>query len=177
MNRLAGFGGLVAELACDELSDIIELTVRINALQRRISAAAATAAPSLLGMPGVGALTAAKLVGETAGVTRFKSEAAFARHAGIAPIPAWSGNTAGRVRLTRSGNRQLNAAIHRIAVTQIRLDGLGKTYYEKNKAEGMSTPEALRCLKRRLARIVFNTLKADANTAQTATGNLLPAAA
>ena len=98
---------------------------------------------------------------------RFKSEAAFARHAGIAPIPVWAGNTKGRVRLTRSGNRQLNAAIHRIAVTQIRLDGLGKTYYEKKKAEGMSTPEALRCLKRRLARVVFNHLTTDQTAAAT----------
>ena len=97
----------------------------------------------------------------------------IARHAGIAPIPVWSGNTAGRVRLTRSGNRQLNAAIHRIAVTQIRMDGLGKTYYEKKKAEGMSTPEALRCLKRRLARIVYNHLI----TEQTASTTPTPAAA
>ena len=176
MDRLNGFDGLVAELARDELSDVIELTVRINALERRISEATADTAPSLLAVPGVGVLTAAKLVGEAAGIARFKSEAAFARHAGIAPIPVWSGNTAGRVRLTRSGNRQLNAAIHRIAVTQIRMNGLGKTYYEKKKAEGMSTPEALRCLKRRLARIVFNTLKTD-NNAKTRPGALLPAAA
>nr|WP_264033569.1 IS110 family transposase [Mycolicibacterium duvalii] len=80
-------------------------------------------------MPGCGELTAAKLVGEAAGVSRFKSEAAFARHAGVAPVPVWSGNTRGRVRMTRSGNRQLNAALHRIAVTQIRLDGVGQTYY------------------------------------------------
>jgi len=177
MARLDGFDGLVAELARDELSDIIELTVRVNALQRRITDLTAKAAPSLLALPGVAALTAAKLVGETAGVARFKSEAAYARHAGIAPIPVWSGNTAGRVRLTRSGNRQLNAAIHRIAVTQIRMDGLGKTYYEKKKSEGMSTPEALRCLKRRLARVVFNTLKTDLNAVQPTAGNLLPAAA
>lgn len=53
--------------------------------------------------------------------------------------------------MTRSGNRQLNAALHRIAVTQIRLDGLGRTYYRHRLAQGDSTPEALRCLKRRLA--------------------------
>lgn len=164
MSKLAGLDGVVAELARDELADVIALTVRINALEKRISGLTEQAAPSLLALPGVGALTAAKLVGETAGVSRFKSEAAFARHAGIAPIPVWSGHTAGRVRLTRSGNRQLNAAIHRIAITQIRLDGLGKTYYEKKKSDGMSTPEALRCLKRRLARIVFNNLKTDQNT-------------
>lgn len=159
--RLAGLAGVVAELARDELTDVVDLTARINDLERRIAGLVAQAAPTLLAMPGVGPLTAAKLVGEAAGVARFKSEAAFARHAGIAPIPVWSGNTRGRVRLTRSGNRQLNTAIHRIAVTQIRLDGLGKTYYEKKKAEGMSTPEALRCLKRRLARIVYGHLTTD----------------
>lgn len=164
---LGGLAGIVAELARDELADVIELTGRINQLERRITDLVAQRAPTLLAMPGVGALTAAKIVGETAGVARFKSEAAFARHSGIAPIPVWSGNTAGRVRLTRSGNRQLNAAIHRIAVTQIRLDGLGKTYYEKKKAEGMSTPEALRCLKRRLARIVFHHLTTDQAVAAT----------
>lgn len=160
-DRLASVPGIVAELARDELADVVDLTARINQLERRIAHLVADAAPTLLAMPGVGALTAAKLVGEAAGVTRFKSEAAFARHAGIAPIPVWSGNTRGRVRLTRSGNRQLNAAIHRIAVTQIRLDGPGRAYYEKKKAEGMSTPEALRCLKRRLARVVFNHLTTD----------------
>ena len=85
-------------------------------------------------------------------------------YAGIAAIPVWCGNTTGRVRLTSSGKRQLNAAIHRIAVTQIRIDGLGKIYYDKKRAiyydkkraEGMSTPRALRCLKRRLARTVYH---------------------
>jgi transposase len=70
-----------------------------------------------------------------------RQEAAFARHAGIAPIPVRSGSTAGRVRLTRSGKWQLNAAIHRIAATQIRLDGPGRTYYDKKKTEGKSTPK------------------------------------
>ena len=174
--HLEGVPGVLAELAREELADIADLTVRINALEKRLTELVKQAAPTLLAMPGVGALTAAKIVGETAGVTRFKSEAAFARHAGIAPIPVWSGNTRGRVRLTRSGNRQLNAAVHRIAVTQIRLDGLGKTYYEKKKAEGMSTPEALRCLKRRLARIVFNHLTTDHHHIAT-TGTPIPAAA
>src|SRR5271166_1845272 len=126
--------GLVAELARDELADITRLTEAINALAKRIGERIRAVAPKLLSLPGCGELTAAKLVGEAAGVTRFKSEAAFARHAGVAPIPVWSGNTAGRVRMTRSGNRQLNAALHRIAVTQIRLDGLGRAYYRHRLA-------------------------------------------
>jgi transposase len=158
---LATQPGLVAELARDELADITRLTEAINALAKRIGDRVRTVAPALLAMPGCGELTAAKLVGEAAGVTRFKSEAAFARHAGVAPIPVWSGNTAGRVRMTRSGNRQLNAALHRIAVTQIRLAGLGQTYYRKRLDAGNSTAEALRCLKRRLARVVFHHLHTD----------------
>jgi len=158
---LATQPGLVAELARDELADITRLTVVINALAKRIGERIRNVAPALLATPGCGELTAAKLVGEAARVTRFKSEAAFARHAGVAPIPVWSGNTAGRVRMTRSGNRQLNAALHRIAVTQIRLDGLGRSYYRKRLAAGDSTTEALRCLKRRLARVVFNHLHTD----------------
>lgn len=125
-------------------------------------------------MPGCGELTAAKIVGEAAGVTRFKSEAAFARHSGVALIPVWSGNTAGRVRMTRSGNRQLDAALYRIAVAQIRLHGLGQTYYRHRLAAGDSSTEALRCLTRRLVRVVDNHLHTDNNNRQK-TG--LPAAA
>jgi transposase len=159
---LATQPGLLAELARDELADIDRLTAAIDALAVRIGEHIETAAPSLLALHGCGDLTAAKLVAETAGVARFKSESAFARHAGVAPIPVWSGNTAGRVRMTRSGNRQLNAALHRIAITQIRLTGsAGHTYYRKRLAAGDSTTEALRCLKRRLARIVFTRLRAD----------------
>jgi transposase len=157
--------GLVAELARDELADITRLTEAINALAKRIGERVHQVAPTLLSLPGCGELTAAKLVGEAAGVTRFKSEAAFARHAGVAPIPVWSGNTAGRVRMTRSGNRQLNAALHRIAVTQIRLDGLGRAYYRRRLNVGASNPEALRSLKRRLARVVFHHLHTDHQTA------------
>jgi transposase len=132
---------LLAELARDELADITRLTETINALAKRIGQRVRAVAPVLLAMPGCGELSAAKLVGETAGVTRFKSEAAFARHAGVAPIPVWSGNTAGRVRMTRSGNRQLNAALHRIAITQIRLHGLGQTYFRHRIDAGDSKPK------------------------------------
>ncbi|ODQ97565.1 IS110 family transposase [Mycobacterium sherrisii] len=161
---LATQPGLVAELAREELADITRLTEAINALAKRIGERVRTIAPALLAMPGCAELTAAKIIGETAGVTRFKNEAAFARHSGVAPIPVWSGNTAGRVRMTRSGNRQLNAALHRIAVTQIRLDGLGQAYYRNRLTTGDSTTEALRCLKRRLARVVFGHLHTDHHT-------------
>ncbi len=158
--RLGALEGMVARIAGDIAAHIRDLTVQERALEREITQRVRVLAPSLLGVVGVGALTAAKIIAEVADVRRFRSKDAFARHNGTAPLPVWSSNHP-RHRLARTGNRQLNAAIHRIAVTQIRLDGLGKRYYEKKKAEGMSTPEALRCLKRRLARVVFTHLTTD----------------
>lgn len=163
--QLERFDGLVAELARDVLADIDRVTQVIDGLERRISHRVEEQGAALIGLAGCGALTAAKILGETAGITRFRSEACYARHAGVAPIPVWSGNTAGRVRMNRSGNRQLNAALHRIAVTQIRLDGEGRRYYRKRLMAGDSTTEALRCLKRRLARVVFRALHTDLHAA------------
>lgn len=111
-------------------------------------------------MPGCGALTAAKIVGEAAGISRFRSKEAFARHNGSAPVPVWSGNIV-RHRLNRGGNRQLNAALHRIAITQIRLAGPGKTYVEHRQASGDTRTEAIRALRRRLSDEVFRRLRAD----------------
>lgn len=155
---------LVRRLAVEILADISELTGRINALEQEITALVTEQAPQLLALPGCGPLTAAKIVGETANPARFRSEAAFAMHTGVAPIPASSGNT-NRHRLARGGNRQLNVALHRIAVTQTRLDGLGRAYYQRRRATGDTTMEALRALKRRLARVVFNLLRLTDQTA------------
>lgn len=171
---LEGQAGIDARLARDILADIDRVSPVIDALEREITILVAQRAPQLLQLPGCGPLTAAKIVGETAGVARFAHEAKYAMHAGVAPIPVWSGRTKGRVRMSKSGNRQLNAALHRIAVTQLQRSGLGRSYYDKRVAAGDSTTEALRCLKRRLARTVFNTLK---NNPSTGAGTGLPAAA
>lgn len=164
---LADQPGIDARLARELLDDITTLSHRIDDLEREITTLITTRAPALLELPGCGALTAAKIYGETAGIDRFATEAKFAMHAGVAPIPVWSGTTRGRVRLNRAGNRQLNTALHRIALTQIKPDGTGRPYYEKRLATGDTTTEALRCLKRRLARIVFNTLKNNPTPATT----------
>jgi transposase len=149
---------MVVRIAAELVADIRALTVRINALEKELHQAVRKAAPQLLALAGCGPLTAAKLIGETANASRFRSEACYAMHAGAAPIPASSGKT-NRHRLARGGNRQLNAALHRIAVTQIRLDGPGRTYFQRRKCMGNTTMEALRALKRRLARVVFNLLQ------------------
>ena len=146
---------LNAEPARDEFSDVNRLSETITALTKRIRIRVRAVAPALLALPGCGELTAAKIVGETA--------AAFASLCGVAPIPGWSGNTAGRVYLTRAGNRQLNMALHRIAVTQLRLDGPGRTYHRKRLDGGDSPAKARRCLKPRLSRVVYQRLKADHN--------------
>ncbi len=117
--------GTVARIARELVGRIRELTRIIDDLEREISRLVAELAPTLLALPGCGPLTAAKLVGEAAGIDRFRSTAAFARHNGSAPVPVWSGNNE-RHRLSRTGNRQLNVALHRIAITQIRLDGRGQ---------------------------------------------------
>jgi transposase len=162
----------VVRIAAELVADIHALTLRANALERELTARVKRAAPQLLALPGCGVLTAAKIVGETANVTRFRSEACYAMHTGTAPIPASSGKTS-RFRLARGGNRQLNAALHRIAVTQIRLDGPGRAYFRRRREHGNTTMEALRALKRRLARVVFNLLRPSTDQSPTA----LPAAA
>lgn len=162
---LENMAGVVAEMARAELVDIIRLTEEINTLAKRLGERVREIAPSLLKIPGCAELTAAKIVGEAAGIGRFKSEAAFAYHAGVAPIPVWSGNTAGQMRLSRSGNRQLNTALHRIALTQIRMSGSkGHAYFHKLRDARKTKAEARRCLKRRLSRVVFNALHADHQT-------------
>jgi transposase len=166
--------GIDARLARDLLAEIDRITGVINALEKEITVLVTAQAPTLLELPGCAALTAAKIVGETAGIGRFAHEAKYAMHAGVAPIPIWSGETRGRVRMNKTGNRQLNCALHRIAITQIGRDTLGRAYYRKRLAAGDSETEALRALKRRLARVVFNTLK---NNPSTAAGTCLPAAA
>ncbi len=112
---LEGAEGTVARLARDLVGRCRELTIEIRALEREIATLVQRLAPSLLAICGCGSLTAAKIVGETAGIARFKSADAYARHNGTAPLPVWSSNRA-RHRLSRSGNRQLNAALHRIAL-------------------------------------------------------------
>jgi transposase len=147
-----------------ELLRAIRTSVRrTRELERELAALVDAKAPALVEIPGCGAMTAAKIVSETTGVERFSSDAQLARLAGVAPIPASSGRT-DRHRLDRGGNRQLNCALHRIAVTQGRIHPPARAYLDKKQAEGRSRMEALRCLKRLLARRVWQALRTDAET-------------
>src|SRR5215210_7462628 len=145
-----------------------ELVTRCRALDREIAEfdrelerRTLELAPALLELPGCGAITAAKLLAEIGPIGRFKNDAQLARHSGVAPLEASSGRIQ-RHRLDRGGNRQLNAALYRIAITQARYHPPARAYLERKRAEGKSRREAIRCLKRLLVRVVFNTLKTSA---------------
>jgi transposase len=134
-----------------------ELSRRALELETELAALVRAEAAALLELRGCGVLTAAKIVGETAGAHRFGSDARLAMHAGAAPLEASSGAQR-RHRLNRSGNRQLNCALHRLAINQARWHPPARAYLARKQAEGKTRPEALRCLKRHLARTIYNTL-------------------
>ena len=145
-------------IARDLLGRCRTLTRSIAELDRELQTRTKTLAPRLLELAGCGALSAAKLLCEIGPIERFRSDAQLARHAGVAPLDASSGKHQ-RHRLDRGGNRQLNCALHRIAVTQGRVHPPARAYLERKQSEGKTRREAIRCLKRQLARTVYTTLK------------------
>jgi transposase len=147
-----------ARIARDELRRLRELTLAVRGLEREITELVTQIAPQLLDQPGFGPLIAAKLVGEIAGAQRFATAAKLARAAGVAPIPASAGNTQ-RQRLDQGGNRQINAALHRVIVTRARCHPETRDYIARRRNEGKSTRKAIRCLKRYLARHVWRLLQ------------------
>ena len=157
--RLARREGSVQVRICrDLIARIGDLTRRERGLASEIGERARRYCPALLEVPGIARITAGKLIGEIAGAARFKTDAQLAHFAGCAPIPASSGRTE-RHRFDRHGNRQLNAAFYRIALTQARVHPGARAYLAKKRAEGKSTAEALRCLKRLLVRVVWSALR------------------
>jgi transposase len=128
-----------------------ELAHQVEALTRKL-------APQLLDQPGVGPHTAAQLLLSWSHPGRIRSEAAFARLAGAAPIPASSGQTI-RYRLDRSGDRKLNRALHLILVTRKPTHPPTRAYIERRIQEGKTRREANRCLKRYLARSLYRLLE------------------
>jgi transposase len=122
-----------------------------------------TLAPILLTQPGIGPISAAQLLVAWSQPGRIRSEAAFARLAGTAPIPASTGKTI-RHRLDRGGDRQLNRALHTIILNRQRLDPQTQAYITRRIAEGKTHREAVRCLKRYLARSLYRHLEAIPQT-------------
>jgi transposase len=165
------------DIAIELVERILGDTVRINELEREIIAMVTPLAPALLALPGVAGLTAAKLIGEVAGVQRFRTSAQLAHLAGTACIPVWTGNRE-RHRLNRGGNRQLNAALHRIAVTQIRIHPPARDLFDRRRSQHADTKAgALRVLKRHLADVVFHAMNQDHRRRRTMSPTLQPLAA
>ena len=151
---------VLVQIARELVGRCRSLTRTILTLDRELQARIEQTAPALLALPGCGALSAAKLLAEIGPIERFQTDAQLARHAGVAPLEASSGKHR-RHRLDRGGNRQLNCALHRIAITQARMHPPARAYLERKQAEGKSRREALRCLKRQLARTVYVTLRKE----------------
>jgi transposase len=147
-------------IARELLARCRSLTRSILDLERELAQRTQALAPRLLELAGCGPLSAAKLLCEIGPIDRFRSDAQLARHAGVAPLEASSGKHQ-RHRLDRGGNRQLNCALHRIAITQGRVYAPARAYLERKQGEGKSRREAIRCLKRQLARTVYTTLKSE----------------
>lgn len=161
---IEGDTSIRAGLVCRRLDRMAGLSYEIGALTRQITAAVNTVTTSLVGLYGIGRLGAARFIAEVVDINRYPTKSAFASANGTAPIPASSGRTV-RHRLNRGGNRQLNRVLYTMAITQIRADTPGRTYYQRKRAEGKTSREAIRCLKRRLSDVVYTTMRTDAAAA------------
>lgn len=135
------------------------LDVEINALNEQIAALVTATAPDLVAMHGVGVEVAGQFL-VTAGDNpdRIRNEAAFANLCGVAPQPASSGRTSGRHRLSRGGDRSANSALYIVTIVRMRHHAPTRAYVERRTAEGLSKREIIQCLKRYIAREVFNNL-------------------
>ena len=150
-------------LAMDLVSQVRQLDRRIELAANDIQMAVSASGTTLTDLPGLGALTAGKILGRVGDVSRFRSVAAFASYTGTAPIEVSSGQVV-RHRLSRAGDRQLNSCLHVRALAQVRHDTPGRAYYLRKRSEGKNHNEAIRCLKRRLSDIVYRQLIGDAVT-------------
>jgi len=153
-------------LASDLLRDLRRLDRQIGELDGRIAEAVEESSTSLTEIYGLGPILAAKIVGRVGDARRFPNKGHFASHTGTAPVEASSGEVV-RHRLSRGGDRQLNYALHMIAIRQIAQDTRGRAYYRRKMAEGKSSKEALRCLKRRISDAVFQKLRSDLRAVST----------
>ncbi|MGZ6590133.1 MAG: IS110 family RNA-guided transposase [Solirubrobacteraceae bacterium] len=151
--------GARVRIAREQVSELRSLNRQAKQLQSELQELVKAHRPQLLAELGCGALTAAILIGHTAGVKHFHKHSSFGLQTGTAPIPCSSGQRT-KHRLNRGGDRQLNHALHIIAITRAQRDPATKEYLARKEAEGKTTKGALRCLKRHLARR-FHHLLAD----------------
>ena len=157
---LRGDRSVRAELIRKRLGELSRLGGEIAGMDRRIVAMVRETGTTLTDIPGVGPFIAAKILGEVGDPSRVRSKAAFAVLSGTAPLSASSGQTH-RHRLNRGGNRQLNWALHYVALVQCRIMPDAQAYMARQREAGKSHKEAMRCLKRHLSNVVYHHLQAD----------------
>jgi transposase len=149
------------QIAYELAADIDRYNELLDASKHRISIAVAASATSLTTICGVGPICAAVIIGQSGNVDRFKSKDHYASYNATAPVEASSGPKV-RHRLNPRGNRQLNWAVHVVAITQLRHDTLSRAFYDRKVAEGKTSKKAIRALKRRLSNVIYRHLVADA---------------
>jgi transposase len=151
-------------IAAEELAELIAVEAKIKKATAELKAIVLARGSTLMDIHGVGPVVAARILADVGDVERFADRNRFASWTGTAPLDASSGEQ-NRHRLSRAGNRRMNHMIHIAAVTQLRLDTEGRTYYRRKRAEGKKPLEALRCLKRRISDLIYRQLLADAERA------------
>jgi transposase len=160
---LAKYASVQGELARLRLADLRRIDREMRTLEKRLRALVPATGTTLTEIHGVGTIVAAEIIGEVRSIERFATPSRFARHNGTAPIPASSGRST-KYRLNRGNNRRLNHAIHVIALTQARNDPRAQAFLAARRAEGKTSREAMRALKRRLSDVVYRQLLADAHS-------------
>ncbi|WP_353950462.1 IS110 family transposase [Knoellia sp. S7-12] len=155
-------------IAAEELAELVAVEAKMKKATAELKAIIQARGSHLTDIPGIGPVVAARVLADVGDIARFADRNRFASWTGTAPLDASSGEN-NRHRLSRAGNRRVNHMIHIAAITQLRLDTDGRTYYRRKRAEGKKPLEALRCLKRRISDVIYRQLVADASPAQ-ATG-------
>jgi len=161
-------GKVRRRVAAELIGDLERNYKRKKAADKELTELVRATGTTLLDLTGIGPSGAARLLVEVGDITRFPDRAHFGSWTGTAPIDASSGDHV-RHRLSRAGNRQINRVLHIMATVQLRNPGVGRDYFDRKKAAGKTSMEAMRCLKRRLSDLVYRTMLDD--TAAHATGS------
>ena len=154
------------EIARDHIDDLRRIDRRLDDVTAKITAAVKASGSTVIRVFGVGAVNAGIILGEVGDISRFPNRDHFASYTGTAPIAVSSGDS-NRHRLSRSGNRRLNHAIHIAAITQVHRNTPGRDYYLRKLAAGKSQREAMRCVKRRISDAIWRQLQVDRQDDQT----------
>jgi len=148
-------------MAAEELDDIDRLDAKLKAMKAELKAAVLASGSHLMDIHGIGPAGAARILADVGDVARFPNRAHFASWTGTAPIDASSGQHTHH-RLSRAGNRRINHVLYMAGIVQLRNDTPGRAYYRRRVAEGKTSMEAMRCLRRRLSDVACRQLAADA---------------